>query len=108
MLDRSGSMQDGKLDAALTALEAMDRRSLNYDVARPKGFTAEDGWRIDDYRQPLRPSSRAPGRRRPLGGRATVPARLTSSSTRRWSAASSAPTSRSSGVTAARRPLADS
>jgi uncharacterized protein (UPF0548 family) len=35
------------------ALEALHAKPLNFDAARMADFGAEDGWRIDDYRQPL-------------------------------------------------------
>ena len=38
---------------ATRALDELSRRSLNYDVADPNGFTVEGGWRIDHYHQAL-------------------------------------------------------
>lgn len=38
---------------ATRALDDLSARRLNYEIAQPRGFTAEGGWRIDDYRQPL-------------------------------------------------------
>jgi hypothetical protein len=38
---------------ARRALEALHAKPLNFDTTRTVDFSAERGWRIDDYRQPL-------------------------------------------------------
>jgi hypothetical protein len=45
---------------ARTALEALHAKSLNFDATRVVDFSAERGWRIDDYRQSLPPEPAGP------------------------------------------------
>lgn len=59
---------------ATRALDELSRRSLNYDVADPNGFTVEGGWRIDDYHQAL--PAEQPGPPAADGAWATAPGLL--------------------------------
>ena len=45
---------------ARRALDALHARPLNFDLARIGDFTAAQGWRLDDYRQPLPPEPPGP------------------------------------------------
>jgi uncharacterized protein (UPF0548 family) len=45
---------------ARRALDALHAKPLNFDLARLAEFTAERGWRVDDYRQPLPPEPPGP------------------------------------------------
>ena len=45
---------------ARRALDALHARPLNFDLARIGEFTAAQGWRLDDYRQPLPPEPPGP------------------------------------------------
>jgi uncharacterized protein (UPF0548 family) len=55
------------------ALRALRDKGLNYDLEQRSQFTAEKGWRVDDYLQPLPPER--PGPPRP-GGSFEVARRL--------------------------------
>jgi uncharacterized protein (UPF0548 family) len=50
---------------ARRALDALHEQQLNFDLDRVAEFTADRGWRIDDYQQPL--PSEPPGPPRPDG-----------------------------------------
>jgi uncharacterized membrane protein/uncharacterized protein (UPF0548 family) len=52
-------------DAARRALDELHDKGLNFDLERHGQFTPENGWRVDDYRQPL--PSEPPGRPLPDG-----------------------------------------
>jgi uncharacterized membrane protein/uncharacterized protein (UPF0548 family) len=52
-------------DAARKALDELHDKGLNFDLERRGEFTPENGWHVDDYRQPLPPEP--PGRPRPDG-----------------------------------------
>jgi uncharacterized protein (UPF0548 family) len=58
---------------ARRALDALHDKGLNFDLGQGELVTAEHGWRIDDYRQPLPPEP--PGPPRP-GGSFEVARRL--------------------------------
>ena len=50
---------------ARAVLDGLHAKGLNFDAGDRRGFTAERGWRVDDYRQPL--PSEAPGPPAPGG-----------------------------------------
>jgi uncharacterized membrane protein/uncharacterized protein (UPF0548 family) len=52
-------------DATRRALDELHDKGLNFDLERRGQFTPENGWRVDDYRQPL--PSEPPGRPLPDG-----------------------------------------
>jgi uncharacterized protein (UPF0548 family) len=52
-------------DAARRALDELHDKGLNFDLGRRGEFTPENGWHVDDYRQPLPPEP--PGRPLPDG-----------------------------------------
>jgi uncharacterized membrane protein/uncharacterized protein (UPF0548 family) len=52
-------------DAARRALDELHDKGLNFDLERRGEFTPENGWHVDDYRQPL--PAEAPGRPLPDG-----------------------------------------
>jgi uncharacterized membrane protein len=52
-------------DAARRALDELHDKGLNFDLERRSQFTPGNGWRVDDYRQPLPPEP--PGRPLPDG-----------------------------------------
>jgi uncharacterized membrane protein/uncharacterized protein (UPF0548 family) len=43
------------VDAARRALDELHDKGLNFDLEQRTQFTPENGWRVDDYRQPLPP-----------------------------------------------------
>ena len=51
--------------AARRALDELHDKGLNFDLERRVEFTPENGWHVDDYRQPLPPEP--PGRPLPDG-----------------------------------------
>jgi uncharacterized protein (UPF0548 family) len=53
------------VDAARRALDELHDKGLNFDLEQRTQFTPENGWRVDDYRQPLPPEP--PGRPLPDG-----------------------------------------
>jgi uncharacterized membrane protein/uncharacterized protein (UPF0548 family) len=52
-------------DATRRALDELHDKGLNFDLERRGEFTPENGWHVDDYRQPLPPEP--PGRPLPDG-----------------------------------------
>ena len=52
-------------DAARRAIDELHDKGLNFDLERRDQFTPENGWHVDDYRQPLPPEP--PGRPLPDG-----------------------------------------
>jgi uncharacterized protein (UPF0548 family) len=52
-------------DASRRALDELHDKGLNFDLGRRGEFTPENGWHVDDYRQPL--PSEPPGRPLPDG-----------------------------------------
>jgi uncharacterized protein (UPF0548 family) len=52
-------------DATRRALDELHDKGLNFDLERRGEFTPENGWHVDDYRQPL--PSEPPGRPLPDG-----------------------------------------
>jgi uncharacterized protein (UPF0548 family) len=52
-------------DTARRALDKLHDKGLNFDLERRGDFTPENGWHVDDYRQPLPPEP--PGRPLPDG-----------------------------------------
>ena len=46
--------------AARRALDALHDKAVNFDPGRPADLTAENGWHLDDYRQPLPPEPPGP------------------------------------------------
>jgi uncharacterized membrane protein/uncharacterized protein (UPF0548 family) len=52
-------------DASRRALDQLHDKGLNFDLEQRGQFTPENGWRVDDYRQPL--PSEPPGRPLPDG-----------------------------------------
>ena len=52
-------------DAARRALDELHDKGLNFDLERRGEFTPDNGWHVDDYRQPLPPEP--PGRPLPDG-----------------------------------------
>lgn len=52
-------------DATRRALDELHDKGLNFDLERRGDFTPENGWHVDDYRQPLPPEP--PGRPLPDG-----------------------------------------
>jgi uncharacterized protein (UPF0548 family) len=47
-------VSEGSIDEkARRALDALHDKGLNFDIDRRSEFTEQNGWRIDDYRQPL-------------------------------------------------------
>ena len=60
-------------DAARRAIDELHDKGLNFDLERRSEFTPENGWHVDDYRQPLPPEP--PGPPRP-GGSFEVAQRL--------------------------------
>ena len=56
--DRGGREADA--GDARRALDALHDKGLNFDLDRRDEYTAENGWRVDDYRQPLPPEPAGP------------------------------------------------
>jgi uncharacterized protein (UPF0548 family) len=46
--------------AARRVLDQLHAKGLNFDLRQRAQFTAEQGWRVDDYRQPLPPEPPGP------------------------------------------------